>query len=199
MNAKATIRLAVVSVVMGMGICNVVGQAANIVTNTEQEKWRYVQQEFLLLTGNAASFINTVGTGLSTYGALPIASVIGGVTIQIITALGIHGILFTNLSVEERFVASAAVGVSIIISVYAFCKLIGQWMESKNIVAQKVLQQYIAQWETHKAQTPEQLKDLFERLSIDLKQNGYFTKISQQQAQKIVEAVLAMSLIADLA
>lgn len=220
MNITVRVRLIIGLILITIGMQNVGAQVQQSIINTNREQWHYVQQEFLKLTGECTGITNKIGNLLSEYLTLPLANIGGGLALvggstvyeqlieddfELRTIGGERERVRTKEPIiEDRLtVKLASLGLSFIIGTaltYKLCKMIGQWLIAKNVVAENVLKQYLLQWDAHKVSTPVVLKPVFDELSQDLQQNNnIFTKINQQEAQQIIEVILTKSLISTIA
>jgi MFS family permease len=77
-------------------------------------------------------------------------------------------------------------------------KSLGGWLERKSTTCRQVLTSFVKNWAKHKTQTPATLHALFDELAANGDGKGEL-KITDQEAQMIVESIVSVSIVAQLA
>jgi len=77
-------------------------------------------------------------------------------------------------------------------------KSLGGWLEQKATTSKQALTSFVKNWAKHKPQTPRALHALFDELAASCDGKGEL-KITDQEAQMIVESIVSVSIVAQLA
>ena len=80
---------------------------------------------------------------------------------------------------------------------YGVCKRGGAYLEDKASLSFQALTEFVQQWHMHKTLTPVALHALFDDYANDLKAHGELTTLDKNGARKVVEALLAMAVMAE--
>ncbi len=176
-----------------------------VISDVEAAKWATLRTVFTTKLAESKTFMNKLGSGMKNHARiLTFVTEIGG---TLIVSAGIMQNAKEasaavadeqkSLDMIDRLLPVSGVATIFLLAeaIHYVYKKTGSWLEKEPLRCKNLLTDVAAHWQDYNTMVPVVLHPLFEKLADDTKIHGKLTLINDNDACKLVESIMAMSVV----